>query len=289
MDTLNQIQEILQQRTAPIQFKHIYSHTNENMDDEEKQEKNLKKKEKMYNKYGEERTERYVLGNMRADKLTDKSIELKDHIRYDFNPYQNEYVLQSTRKKKTKKNLDKPDVINTRIRKTINRIVREDYNNNILKKDKYDNIKKYESKTSKHSTQIIRTKMFSFEESRKMMIKMVHESLPTCEKINRIVEKEQKYGKNDFYSKRYEKYTNEGYCPCCNEDYETVEHLFAHCQNEDIKEIRQGVYYNLYDVMKRRFGPGTPLPKTFFYDSKNQDDKPNDEWDLYHGIDSKIS
>ena len=27
------------------------------MDDEEKQEKNLKKKEKMYNKYGEERTE----------------------------------------------------------------------------------------------------------------------------------------------------------------------------------------------------------------------------------------
>ena len=41
--------------------------------------------------------------------------------------------------------------------------------------------------------------MFSFEESRKMMIKMVHESLLTCEKINRIVEKEQKYGKNDFY------------------------------------------------------------------------------------------
>ena len=79
---------------------------------------------------------------MRADKLTDKSIELKDYIRYDVNPYQNEYVLQNTRKKKTKKNLDKPDVANTRIRKTIKRIAREDYNNNnILKKDKYDNIK----------------------------------------------------------------------------------------------------------------------------------------------------
>ena len=56
---------------------------------------------------------------------------------------------------------------------------------------------------------------------------MVHESLPTCEKINKIVEKEQKYGKNDFYSKRYEKYTNKGYCTCFNEDYEIVEHLFA--------------------------------------------------------------
>ena len=79
LDTLNQIQEILQQRTASMQFKHIYSHTNKNMDDEEKQEKNLKKKE---NKYGEERAERYVLGNMKADKLTDNmSYKLQERER----------------------------------------------------------------------------------------------------------------------------------------------------------------------------------------------------------------
>ena len=77
--------------------------------------------------------------------------------------------------------------------------------------------------------------------------------------------------------------TNEGYCPCCNKDYKTVEHLFAHCQNEDIKKIRQGIYYNLYNVMKKRFGPGTPPPKTFFYDANNTDDAPNDDWNLYLG------
>ena len=37
-------------------------------------------------------------------------------------------------------------------------------------------------------------------------------------------------------------------------------------QIQDIKEIKQGVYYNLYDVIKRIFGSGTPLPKTFFYE-----------------------
>ena len=42
------------------------------MQDIEKINKNLKKKEKMY-KYGEERTERYVYGNMKADKLANKA------------------------------------------------------------------------------------------------------------------------------------------------------------------------------------------------------------------------
>ena len=119
LDTLNQIQEILKQRTANIQFKHVYSHTNENMEDLEKQDSNLKKKEKMYNKYGEKRAERYVYGNMKADKITDKAMEIKDLPKAIFNPYQNEFILQNMRKKKTKKNLDKSDVMNTRIRKTI--------------------------------------------------------------------------------------------------------------------------------------------------------------------------
>ena len=91
---------------------------------------------------------------------------------------------------------------------------------------KNDSVKKYKPKTSKHSTQIIRTKMYTYENERKMMIRMIHDSLPTCEKINRIVQKEKrsKYN-NDFYSKKYEKYTNNGICPCCKKEVETVEHL----------------------------------------------------------------
>ena len=53
-------------------------------------------------------------------------------------------------------------------------------------------IKKYKLKTSKHSTQIIRTKMYTCESERKMMIRMIHDSLLICEKINRIVQKKKK-------------------------------------------------------------------------------------------------
>ena len=76
-----------------------------------KQEENLNKKEKMYKKYGEERTERYVEGNMGADKLADKGIEKQDIPEHKFNKYQNEYFIQNTRKNKTKKNMNKPDII----------------------------------------------------------------------------------------------------------------------------------------------------------------------------------
>ena len=99
-------------------------------------------------------------------------------------------LYKTLKKKKTKKNMHKPDIINTRVRKTIKEIIREEYNNTIMKKEKYDTIKKYSSKTSKHSTQIIRTKMYTYENERKMMVRMIHNSLPICEKINRIVKKE---------------------------------------------------------------------------------------------------
>ena len=126
--------------------------------------------------------------------------------------------------------------------------------------------------------------MYTYKDSKKMMIRMIHSSLPTCEKINRLVEKERNNNySNDFYSQRYESYTNDGYCPCCNQDIETIEHLFAHCQNEDIVDIRQGIHHNIYEVMKKRFGPGTPSPKTFFYDKRNQETQPDDHWDLYLG------
>ena len=91
------------------------------MQDPNKLDENLKKKEKMYQRYGQERTERYVEGNMYADKLADKAMERKDLPKYTFNAYQNEYILQSSRKKMTKKSIDKPEVINTRIRKLIKR------------------------------------------------------------------------------------------------------------------------------------------------------------------------
>ena len=75
LDTIKQIKNAIQLRIAPIKFNHVYSHTNENNDQQEKLAINMKKKEKMIEKYGEKRTDRYVLGNSEADKLADKAFE----------------------------------------------------------------------------------------------------------------------------------------------------------------------------------------------------------------------
>ena len=40
---------------------------------------------------------------MKADKLADKAMERQDLPKSIFNKYQNEYIIQSTRKKVTKK------------------------------------------------------------------------------------------------------------------------------------------------------------------------------------------
>jgi hypothetical protein len=98
----------------------------------------------------EERTERYVEGNMAADDKLAEAM-LKSNIYTPlFNKYQNEFLIQSTRKNATKKNSFK-GVINTRVRKEIKKTIRVTYAADIHKKEKYDIIKKYESKTGKNT------------------------------------------------------------------------------------------------------------------------------------------
>ncbi len=116
LNTLREIQKQLSQQTAPIKYVHVYSHTNENNQEGETLSSNLKKKEKMIEKYGEENTNRYVVGNMAADKLADKGILEPEIFTLPFNKFQNNFLLQDTRKKASKKNLVPKTVINTRIR-----------------------------------------------------------------------------------------------------------------------------------------------------------------------------
>jgi hypothetical protein len=272
LDTLNQIKEVLEQRTAPIIYKHIYSHTNENHQDADTLDSNLKKKEKMISIYGEERTDRYIQGNMGADKLADKAMLKPDIHTIPFNKYQNEFLIQSTRKKVSKKNSFK-GVINTRVRKELKKIIRVDFAEDTLSKDKYDTLKQYEGKISKNTTHIMKTKLHTVEKEKKMMIRMIHGSLPTCEKINRLVQ-----ASPDFFSEKYAKVTNNGLCPCCGEAPETIRHLFMECQHPDISETREYLTGEIQQAIKNRLGPGIPLCPKFYYDNDNKTE-PNSEWD----------
>ena len=161
--------------------------------------------------------------------------------------------------------------------------MRKDYSESVLKKEKYDLIKKYEGKTSKHSTAIIRTKQYGYEEEKKLMIRMIHGSIPTCEKINRIVnsEKDSHYG-STFYQDKYSKYTNEGLCPCCNEQPETVKHLFVECQNEQVCRQRGKLHRKVQLTILNRNDEADTIDD-FYYTNQNQDEQPNESWDNYLG------
>ena len=63
----------------------------------------------------------------------------------------------------------------------------------------------------------------------------------------------------------------------CGQATETVEHLFAHCQNDTVCAIRDQIKREIKKVMNARFGPGTMPPNTFYYDDTNQENEPNEK------------
>jgi len=236
LDTVLQIEEILKQRTAKTLFTHCYSHIKENDNDQEKTKKNEKRFQELKTRFGEEKAVRYIEGNEQADKLADIGRTQPDIPTPKFNKYQNKYLLHSTRKTKTKDPNHK-EVINSRIRPILKEIIREEHTKKLMKKPKYDKIKRYQENTNKMSTSLIRDKLPKREKTRTFMVKMIHEALPTCKKMNKLVESE-KNKTSQYYTEKYSYYTNDGMCPCCGIKEETVEHLFTECQQNHIKNLR---------------------------------------------------
>ncbi len=116
------------------------------------------------------------------------------------------------------------------------------------------------------------------------MVRMIHGSLPTCEKMNNLVQNELEHPNNQrFYADKYEHVANEGLCPCCHKETETIKHLFIECQNETIADIRDCIKWDLKQVIKDRLGPGSGGPPVFYYDNDNQNKNATNEWDLSLG------
>lgn len=163
------------------------------------------------------------------------------------NKFQNKYLLKTTRKKKQKKN-QIPEIINTRIRPEIKRIIKEKDIKTTMSKPKYDSLHKHKEQISSLSDEILKNKQYEKEPARKMMVRMVHGTLPTCEKLNRLVKKEQKNTSENnkyYYTNKYGTKTNDGMCPCCGEDEETTRHLFFECENQTITELREQLGYKV--------------------------------------------
>src|SRR5271163_859911 len=184
------------------------------MDNTEKINYKAKRLEKVVNLYRKEDTYSYIDGNKQVDKLADKIYDTPITETPNITKYHNKYILKSNKKKTTMKG-DKNLIINTRVRKTVKETIRNDFSEEVWKKDKYNNIKQYKESINKMSTEILRDKSLDRESGRKMMMRMLHGTLPTCEKIDRLVQIEKSNVRSStFYKDKYERHTNERLCPC---------------------------------------------------------------------------
>ncbi len=112
---------------------------------------------------------------------------------------------------------------------------------------------------------------------------MIHNTLPTCDRIFKLVEAEKnKPQQDDFFQNKYGKVTNGGMRPCCNLEKETVEHLFSHCTNKEISYQRDSIYNRIRKTLKNKAGI-TSRPTPFFHNSHNQSVEPSTKWDLQLG------
>ena len=283
LDTLIQIENIVKEKRGKIKLSHCYSHITDNNQNssEEIQSKKMNRMEKLIAKYGKEKALRYIEGNKEADKMADKSQNLPDLFTPILNQYHNKYVIKSTRKKKTKKIPQPQFIINSRIRNTIKDIIRKDFSDKVFDKNKYKIFEENKEHISGLSTDLLRDKTPDREHGRKMMMRMIHGTLPTCEKLDRLVYTNKTTGQtNEFYAKKYLKYTNNGMCPCCNAEKETIQHLFYNCENNILTELREDFKYQPNRALSLH------LSKVYisgdFVNTSLENNK--EDWDIYLGI-----
>ena len=131
--------------TIQIKFKYCYSHIKDIniLDSVEKTKFITKQLATLIEIYSKENAYRYIEGNKQADKLADEIYNIPTQKTPTISKYYNKFVLKSTRKNNTvKKKID--TIINTQVRKTVKKIIKYDYNEEVWKKNKYNIIKKYE-------------------------------------------------------------------------------------------------------------------------------------------------
>jgi len=253
LDTLLQIEEILQKRTGKIIFNHCYSHTTDknNNTTDEQISNNDEKRRTMEEKYGKERTKRYIEGNAAADKLADEGILKKEKFTPLLNKYHNNYIIVTNRKKNLKKHPN--TVINTRVRSSIKNVIRNEHAKTVFnKKIKYDQLKENKENINKLSTSLIRSIDHVFDTTKRFMIRMIHGALPTCSKMKRLVDSELTKIGRSYYTEKYGNVTNGGMCPCCRLCEETQHHLFTECTNETIATIREQIPGEVGSVVAQR-------------------------------------
>ena len=211
----------------------------------------------MYDRYGYEKAIKFMQGNREADLLADEGLK-KTPIDIDvLDIYSNNFVLQSN--KRVAKKTRHTHTINSNTRPTLRDMIREEHDKTLLhtkKKEKYAILFDEHAHKSKFSDSLIKTKNYKLEKQKKMMIQMVHETLPTMAKLYKHIAEEEKTDRNwsdnptYFYRDRYS-YCKSDVCPLCGNAPETIDHLFTECKHAKITAIRNNITDETHNTLER--------------------------------------
>jgi Reverse transcriptase (RNA-dependent DNA polymerase) len=254
LSMLHKIQHLLSLRTGTTGFKQIYSHLNNNSTEEIRAKKEAHYK-LMLKEHGLERTLRLIIGNEGADKLADEGMSKNSIKSPDISEWHNPYVLKSTRKVATARGETK-GYITERYREHIKEQLRNEFKYDTLKnKSHYDDWMDADH-VSPLSWSLIKSKNSEHEKCKKHMIKILHNALPTKDKIfKRILKEREKEDGNTYWQDKY-KYIQNNLCVFCEKEPETPEHL-ALCSHktvrtrynllyDDIQELTENSTYTWY-------------------------------------------
>jgi hypothetical protein len=82
---------------------------------------------------------------------------------------------------------------------------------------------------------------------------------------------------NNYYTNKYDKYTNEKLCPCCFQENETVHYLFFECKYTKLVEIREKIETQVHKTVNKHVEEVKLSTK--FIGKYAPNNKPN--WDNY--------
>jgi len=247
VDMIELIEHLLSKRTAPTYWKQVYSHLTITADTPENRIDTINTHiEIMQMWYGETRASRLIDGNNQADKLTEKAYDKSPLKAPLVNLFYNEYLLKSTRQKRTKVS-DFKGYINERIRPNLKKIIRKEYARKIFKQEKYIQSQWYDNPlVSKDSWLILKSKATDHESSKKQMTRLLHDALPNKKKIyshllSEQIDNEENFTNKNFWQNKYGDKIVDDMCTLCGQTTETNDHLFCHCTHTKATNARDAL------------------------------------------------
>ena len=235
-------------RTGETHFQQVFSHL-ESTDSNKNPDMQQKHLRKMIDMYGEERAHRLMQGNIGADKEANKAKFDPNVKTPPLGIGHNMLILESTRKKATEKGKTIGYVTEKYREHLKNHIREEKVYNCISKNEQYEEWLENDN-VSEITWNLIKTLDHKKKKYKNHMIKILHNTLPTKQKVLKRKIAEQKQQNGTYWKKCYP-HIKDNRCVFCKEEVETTDHL-SMCRSKYVLKMYDTARQKIAKIAKTK-------------------------------------